>query len=45
MTAPEEDEECQDGWCWLFKKAMYGLKDAGRAFDRLCEVVMEEWVS
>ena len=42
VVAPKEDDGCADGWCWLLRKAMSGLRDVGRAFDRLCESVMDE---
>ena len=42
VVAPVEDELCPAGHCWRLWRAMCGLKDAARAFDRLCETVMLE---
>jgi len=40
VDAPKEDSECPVGYVWRLLKAMYGLKDAGNAFDRTCERLM-----
>jgi hypothetical protein len=37
---PPEDLECPPGMVWKFLKAIYGLKDAGNAFDHKSEQVM-----
>ena len=41
MKACKEDIECPVGHCWKLLKAMYGLRDAGAAFDRKVEVSSE----
>ena len=40
VAAPPEDDECGPDMCWRLLKAMYGLKDAGAAFDRKVEIIM-----
>ena len=41
IKACKEDDECPDGHCWKLLKAMYGLRDAGAAFDKKVEVSSE----
>ena len=40
IRAPKEDKDCKEGECWLLRKATYGLKDAGAAFDRKVENIL-----
>jgi len=42
VVAPEEDAEADSSMCWKLLKAMYGLRDAGQAFDIKVEKVMED---
>ena len=39
VKAPPEDDECGPDMCWKLLTAMYGLKDAGAAFDRKVEII------
>ncbi len=40
VKAWKEDANCPEGHCWRLLKAMYGLKDAGAAFDAKAESTM-----
>ena len=40
VKACKEDIDCPEGHCWKLLKAMYGLKDAGAAFDAKAEATM-----
>ena len=40
VKACKEDRDCPEGHCWRLLKAMYGLKDAGAAFDAKAESTM-----
>jgi hypothetical protein len=41
VKACKEDVDCPEGYCWKLLKAMYGLRDAGAAFDKKVEVSSE----
>jgi len=41
VAAPPEDTEADADTCWKLLKAMYGLRDAGQAFDIKVEKVMD----
>ena len=45
IRAPKEDKDCKEGECWLLRKAMYGLKDAGSSFDQKTEDIMARALS
>ena len=42
VRACKEDLNCPVGSCWKLLKAMYGLRDAGAAFDSKAESTMRE---